>query len=297
MVAEKQKTDIIITQLLERCEIHRKGLALLPDQADKRPGLAFLVFNEFNSAGEISCSCRITGKGACTHIADLKRVYASLDKDRPFDHEFRNGIWYQIASILMDGKGVSLENISLKKISRKTGHIIIAKDNDKNELMRYFAGNHDAERLVERCIGLPKEANETIVPTRNLILNKLYKKTQTLNERIMLDRGFKTRGQILEESFWFRMAYHAWRELGNVDFLMTPAIDKKTGAFTVICKNREDNPVMSFSVPRKVVKKLLVTFRQLLPNQNSMPIQPVPLKSIFNIDINTELDLEVRPVI
>jgi hypothetical protein len=286
-----------IADLLKRCELHRKGISLMPEQNDKRPGVASLIFKEYSPSGELTCTCRVSRTDACNHMLALKKVYSTFNKDKPFDDAFRTGIWYQIASTLMDGNGVSLKNVSLKRVSRKSGDIIIVTDTDKKELMRYFAHCDDADRFIERCIGLPKDNCEAVAPTRNIILNKLYKNTITMNERLMLERGFKTRGQLLEESFWYRMAYHAWREIGNQDFALTPAIDRKTGAFTVTCKNSEDIPIMAFSVPRKVVIKLLNTFSQHLPNQNLMPITPVPLKSIFNIDINTELDLEVRPVI
>jgi SNF2 family DNA or RNA helicase len=198
----------------------------------------------------------------------------------------------------MGGNSIPLKQIRLKKIPRKTDSIILVTDAANNELLRYFSQNNDTARFIERCIGMPDELKEEeLVPTRNSVLHNLYYHTRTQNEWMMIERGFNTRGQMLEESFWFRMAYHAFRELGNSGFTFSPAIDKRSGAFTVTCNNPDNIPVFRFSVPRKVVKNLLITFKKLLPNQNSMPIHPVPLKSIFNVTLNTELDLEVRPLI
>ncbi len=128
----------------------------MPDKTDKRPGVAYLIYKEYGSAGTLTCTCRVSKSDACAHMLALKKVYGALSKGKPFDDAFRTGIWYQIASILMDGKAISLKKISLKRVSRKSGDIIIATDKDKNELMRYFGHSDDAERFIERCIGLSK---------------------------------------------------------------------------------------------------------------------------------------------
>ena len=293
--------DPNITELLNRSEFHRNSMALLPSPFDKRPGVAFFIKSENDSSGKISCSCMLSKKGACRHMQELKKIYTKIKgklKKKPLDDLFRSGIWHQVASVLMEGNSVPLKRICLKKVQRKAGEMIFVTDPANNELLRYFSQNNDAERFIERCMGLPDGHQEgNMVPTRNVVLNDLYRHTRTQNEWMMLERGFKTRGQMLEESFWFRFAYHTYRELGNDGFTLRPAIDKRSGAFTVTCNNMANMAVFRFRVPRKAVKRLLITFKKLLPNQNSMPIHPVPLKSIFNVTINTELDLEIRPFI
>ncbi len=293
--------DPNVTELLNRSEFHRNSVALLPAPFDKKPGVAFFIKSEKESSGKTFCSCMLSTKGVCLHVQELKKIYMRLKgrlKEKTIDEPFRSGIWHQIASVFMDGNNVPLKHICLKKIRQKTGNMIIVTDAQNNELLRYFSQNSDVARFIERCMGIPDgNKEEDIIPTRNVVLNKLYHYTRTQNEWMMLERGFKTRGQILEESFWFRFAYHAYRELGNDGFRFSPAIDKRSGAFTVTCNNMANMALFRFSVPRKAVNRLLITFKKLLPGQNSMPIHPVPLKSIFNVTINTELDLEVRPLI
>ena len=288
------------SRLLSRAEFHRNSIALLPSVLDKRPGVAFLIKKENDSVEEIFCSCRPSKKGTCVHMGDLKKIYGELEKNskkKSIDDPFRSGVWYRIASILMEGNSTSLKDMHFKRLSFKKGSIIIALGSHDDELLRYMSGNDDRERFIERCTGFTDEEKENTVPTRYVALRDLYHYTQTKNEWMMLERGFRTRGQILEESFWFRFTYHAFRELGNNGFTLCPAVDKRSGAFTVACNNMDDRPVFRFSVPRKAVKKLLTALEDLLPNQNRMPIHPVPLKSIFNVTLNTELDLEVRPLI
>ena len=52
------------------------------------------------------------------------------------------------------------------------------------------------------------------IPGRGTVLQRLALMTLTENERMMHDKGFKTRLQVMEESFWYRVAYHGYREFG-----------------------------------------------------------------------------------
>jgi SNF2 family DNA or RNA helicase len=64
-----------------------------------------------------------------------------------------------------------------------------------------------------------------------------------------------------------------------------------------MCCKPSGETVLRFFVPRQKVKRLLAAFKELLPNQHQLPIHPIPLKSIFKVNMNTKLDLEIRPLI
>ena len=121
--------------------------------------------------------------------------------------------------------------------------------------------------------------------------------TLTQEERLLREKGFKTHRMVLEESFWHRFAYHVFREYGQASLSLCPAIDEGSGDFTVTCNTEKEEPIFRFSVPRDKVKQALFILKDHLPNQHGLAIHPVPLKSIFKISLNTELDLEVRPII
>ncbi len=280
-------------EILSRIEFHRKSMALLPLPDDKNPGVSFLIFNEDEPNGKFICSCMLLKEGSCSHMQELKKIFDSLSEHNP-DTLFRNGIWYKIASILIEGNKTELGNTGIKKLSLETGNIIRVTDSKNSELARFFYTDKDTARFVERCIGKPQNIDGESIPARNVILSNLYHQSMTKNEWLMLEQGVKTRGQMQEESFWFRLAYHAYMEFGNESFKLNPGIDNKTGLFTVTCVNRDSIPVFRINVPRRVVKKLITALKDLLPNQHGLPIQPVPLKSIFNITKDTELDLDLR---
>jgi len=121
--------------------------------------------------------------------------------------------------------------------------------------------------------------------------------TLTDNERMMHDRGFKTRRQAMEGCLWYRFAYHGYREFGSDECTFHPAIEESTGAFTVSVKNTRDEVLLRMVIPRNRVSRILRTFDERLPNQHNLAIYPIPLKSIFKVSPNTQLDLEVRPLI
>ncbi len=229
-------------------------------------------------------------------MQELHEISHALTKES-FDTLFRSGVWYRVASVLVEGNNAPVRQISLKKVQQNSGDIIVVNDAKNNELLRYFSSESDTSRFIERCIGRPQTMEGDTSPARNLVLSNLYHQSMSKSAWLMIERGFRTRGQMLEESFWFRLAYHAFRELGNASFTFSPAINRRSGGFTVTCNNRYGTPVFRINVPAKTVRMFLLTFKDLLLNQHGLPVNPVPLKSIFNVTDATELDLDVRPLI
>ncbi len=85
-------------------------------------------------------------------------------------------------------------------------------------------------RFLERCTPPPEDAD---VPTRGEVMRQLALLTLTENERVLMDRGLKTRRQVLEETFWYKFAYHCFREFGSNGCTLLPAVDESSGAFMV----------------------------------------------------------------
>ena len=167
-------------------------------------------------------------------------------------------------------------------------------DSNGKEMLCYLSQNADLYRFVER---FGQASAENSVPHRGSLLDKLARMTRSKEERVMAERGFKSRRQSLEESFWHRLAYHAFRELGTQKCVFEPGIEEASGAFTVTCELTGAGPIFRMTIPPRQVKRILTTFKEFLPNQRGLAIHPIPLKSIFKVTMDTKLDLEVRPVI
>ena len=292
--------EALATTFLNRVEFHRHALALMPQVGDTQPGVAFLVKGDKYQPDWSFCSCSLSKIKTCSHILRLTKIYRHLqDRQKStLSYEgFKTSIWYRLARILGEAAGISVESIQLRPYQASEGgksRYIKILDADDNELATYLSQGPDISRLMERLLDAPADVALT---NRAAVLKRLSLLTLSENERMMLDRGFMTRGQALEESFWYRFCYHGHREFGSEHCSFHPAIEESTGAFTVICNREKGEPIFRAVIPRHAVRTLLSVFKKWLPNQHNMPIHPVPLKSIFKVNMNTEMDLDLLPMI
>jgi superfamily II DNA or RNA helicase len=282
---------------LNQVEFHRHGLALVPDPADRKPGVTFFLKGNGNEPDLRICSCSISKRETCSHILKLVKLYRALQKEfegRSPQDTFRSSIWYRMGTILADGCRETMGSVHLQFVNLESGRTLRVLGSDGKEMLFYLSKSSDAIRFLERLGQVPKE---NAVPHRGALLEELARMTLSHAEHIMGDSGVKTIRRVLEESFWYRLAYHGFREFGDKGVNFHPSIEEACGAFTVTCKRFGDDPIFRMVIPRGKVKSLLVAFKEFLPNQHGLSIHPIPLKSIFKISINTELDLEVRPII
>ena len=282
---------------LSRVEFHRHALALLPHPADKRPGIAYFVESSPLGHTQRLCSCAISRDRTCTHILKLVEVYKTLKKSLKggsLEEGFRSSIWYSLANVLADGSREKPLSVRIQSATYREKKLIKVIGSNGEEMLYYLSQGPDLSRFLERC---GKSPGDAAAPHRGKVLRRLALLTLTENERFMMDRDFKTRRQTLEESFWYRAAYHGYREFGATGCSFHPAIEETTGSFTVACKDPSGDTAFRMVIPRNKVKRLLITLKEFLPNQHDLAIHPIPLKSIFKVAISTALDLEVRPVI
>ena len=283
---------------LKRVEFHRHGLALFPDHADRRPGIAMLVEGNRTRLKQRFCSCTVSGSRTCRHIRKLiqirKNLTAMLAGKTP-EEDFRSSPWHAFAEIIADGSVERPDTVRVGTAGSGDREVIRIFASTGEEMLSYRKKAPGSSRFLERCVAVGGEDDS--VPRRAEILSRLGLMTLTENERMMGERGFKTRRQAMEESFWYRAAYHGYREFGHEGCTFHPAIEETSGKFTVSVAGRDGEDLFRMVIPRPRVKRLLAAFSDLLPNQHQLAIHPIPLKSIFMVSRDTELDMEVRPMI
>ena len=280
-----------------RLEFYRHGLALFPDPGDKRPGVAIIVDDPSAQLRQRFCSCTVSNKRTCRHLKKLSQLQKALFKrlkGQTLEADFRSSIWHALAEAMWEENRNPLHSVKMKSLAFNGRRIVKVYDASGQEMLQYHGEDPSEARFLARCRKRPKENS---VPSRGKILDQLALMTRTPNERMMQEQGFKTRRQDREESFWFRLAYHAYREFGPDGCTFHPAIEETTGAFTVAVKDRGANLQFRLIIPRSRVKQVLTTFDTLLPNGHGLAVHPIPLKSIFKVSSQTQLDLEVRPLI
>jgi hypothetical protein len=287
------------TSHMQQIEFFRQGMALLPDPSDKRPGVAFFVPGDDFTLAQRFCTCALSENRTCPHLKHLTKTFKVLhqESDRTFEDRFRSSIWYRLATILGGGSGGPQGTLTYRGQTSGKHHFINIKG-DKNEtLVHYFSPGTDRVRFLERCAS--PDSQDAILH-RGWALSRLSHITRSDNEKRMNTQGFKTRKQVLEASFWYRCGYHCFREFEDADpenagLTFEPAISEKTGLFTISCLSSAGDPLIRLFIPRDKVRKVLSAFQAHLPDQQTLAVHPIPLKSIFKITQNTKLDLEIRP--
>jgi len=281
---------------LNMIEFHRNGLALVPDASDEMPGVAFFIKGKNSYEDQRFCTCSTSKKRVCRHILRLTELNREMQRQlhgKTLEEDFRSSIWYKLAMLLADESNETLKSIHIHFTSFGGKKILKVLSSEAKEMLHYISEEPDLMRFIERI----DRVQESSVPNRSLLLDRLYRLTESKNESIMKKMGFKTRRQVFEESFWFRLAYHGYREIGTNNCIFYPTIDESTGAFTITCKGLSGERIFTIIVPRHKVKDVILAFKDYLHNQHGINIHPIPLKSLFKVSMNTKLDLEVRPII
>jgi hypothetical protein len=185
---------------LNRLEFHRSAVALMPDPADGRPGIAFQVDGKPKKVAQQFCSCRISDTATCSHQKELSRLLAARRReagDRSLYEDFQSGLWHRLATVLAEDERETPATIRLAAIKSdsKKGVKVIGSSN--RTLLTYLSADLDRIRFLERCTPPPEDAD---VPTRGEVIRQLALLTLSENERVLMDRGLKTRRQVLEET-------------------------------------------------------------------------------------------------
>jgi len=280
-----------------RLEFHRNAVALMPDPADRRPGIAFEVDEGPKTVARQFCSCRTTGPATCAHQKALSRVLAArqgADDDRSFYDNFQSGLWHRLATVLAEEQRETPATIRLAGIKSAGRNSIQVIGSTNRTLLTYLSAEFDRERFLERCTQPPEDA---AVPTRGEVIRQLALLTLTENESVLMDRGLKTRRQVLEETFWYKFAYHCFREFGATGCTLHPAVDESSGAFMVTGTSAQNKDVFKMEIPRKRVKRLLLECAGMLSNQHGLAVNPIALDAIFDVKLTSKLDIEISPLL
>ena len=214
--------------------------------------------------------------------------------DRSFYDNFQSGLWHRLATLLAEEERETPATIRLAAIKSDSRNSVKVIGSHNRTLLTYLSAELDRVRFLERCTQPPEDA---AVPTRGEVIRQLALLTLTENERVLMDRGLKTRRQVLEETFWFKFAYHCFREFGSNGCTLHPAVDESSGAFMVTGTSAQNEDVFKMEIPRKRVKRLLLECAGMLSNQHGLAINPIALDAIFDVKLTSKLDIEISPLL
>jgi superfamily II DNA or RNA helicase len=280
-------------------EFHRTGIGLVPDRPGETHTAIYVARVPGSGTPLRSCTCETAKQRTCDHQKRLSQAVAAVEKAfaaSGWEAAFEATVWCRLARLLFEGNPQASAKVRVLRVPREPAPVLRITSPAGDELAEYLDTSPARLRFLERT-GKAAPDGEQIFD-RAALLERLALFQSTEQERVFHKRGMKTQRQSWEESFWHRLAYHCVRELetaGRGSF--HPAIDEASGRFTFIYHSPGGEPVVRFAVPRDRVRSALQLLAGEYPEQADLAIRPIPLASIFRITQETELDLEVRPVI
>jgi superfamily II DNA or RNA helicase len=283
----------------DRIEFHRHALALAPGADDSSGGVAVLVAEGGQPDAQRFCSCKVPHGKTCPHLIEISRIVAALSREQGgvgLNETFRNGHWFALAAILSDGDKETPDSIKIQKGGGEEVGTVRIWSRDGRDMALFSPRKGHIRRFLERCGNRPSGAGGGERPEhRGAVLKRLARLTQTENERIMAARGFRSRIQGLEESFWYFVAYHHFLEYGDV--VRFQGEMSGTGG-TMVLRGEDDLgwSLFRIQVPERHVKGLLEWFQHYLPGHPAPALHAASLRPVFRVQLTEARDLQVLPL-
>ncbi len=274
-------------------EFHRTGIGLVPAEPGQGDSAIYIAEVPGSMKHMRSCTCAASRETTCQHLRDVSQAVLEVErfwKGTSWEHAFSTSLWHRLAKLLFEGNPQASAKMRVLRTEAGTVRVISPSG---EELAEYLDGSEAQLRFLERT----GKVTGTGAFDRAGLLERLALFQATAQERALQKAGMKTQRQSWEESFWYRLAYHCARELEPGETgTFHPSIDESTGRFTLTFRRQE--PMVRFTVPRRQVRAVLEVLSAAYPDQEDLPQRPLPLRTIFHISEQTDLDvIEVRPMI
>lgn len=303
------RTSPSFTDLPEALEIHRRGAGLLPGLGEPAAALPIWVQLDAKSPPLRLCGCAACKrkKRTCDRVKQLSELLAPLADELAagvWEERFERAIWIQVARQLAGDLPVLCGDVRVRQFEPRGEEPAALQflDSRGAELARYFDTAPQRMVLLERLGKAPEGAHRC---DRSGVLERLMMYQRSQQEHLFAKAGMPSRRQRWESGFWFRLAYHCLRHFGDLvagdrvaasQLRCRPAIDRETGDFHVEVR-REEVLLLRAAVPRTRVQSALSILSGAFPGQEDLELHPIPLKTIFRITLDTEVDVELRPEI
>ncbi|WP_053333449.1 DEAD/DEAH box helicase [Haliangium ochraceum] len=220
-------------------------------------------------------------RSACAHVVRLVELHgalrAELGGQAPAE-AFANSPWYRLLAFLAEDDAAPVRET---RVVAPAGAGEVARlVTDAGELLAIaHAPGMASARLLNRVSLLPPPAGteRPEVTPRAHLLAWLMEQTATGMERGMRASGHLTRGQVLEDSIWHRLAYHAFREYAFDAIALSVAVEDDTGAVLLTLSDAAGARLLTVRASTRPATRLLRTLRDVRPRSVPVQRQRVPL--------------------
>jgi SNF2 family DNA or RNA helicase len=264
-------------------EFHRSGIGLLTDPRESDPGSAMYLENAVGSSRPLRfCGCSVGRRRACRHLVELGeqiKLYRKRYHNRPWGDVFAATRWHRLAQLLFEGDAQPFAEVLLAQVTRADQVIVRLTSPDGRVQLELLEHSPSTLRFLERTAKVPPKDGFL---DRSGLIDKLAIFLRTSEEQHLNRAGLKTNRQSIEESLWYRLAYHAFREYEEKG-QFEASIDQTSGAFTLTFLRDRKHPVFRILVPRSRVRGVLAMLREEHGDAPKAPPQPLPLLPLLRL--------------
>lgn len=269
-------------------EFHRNGIVVFPEKSERKHYQAFFITDNNREI----CTCGSKENRQCVHIKKLHRLHKQFNNKYPASlsyADFKKSYWYRVAKIMGEKTEVEAKSISMYSRHNDENKLIDAIDQNV-VLVSYISQGPDASRFVERCSSYDSKD----LAIRGNAIDALARFTLTESEHAFAMMGVRSYIQAFESSFWYRFAYHCYREFVSENCMFDYSIKDDEGVLLITCSiNRK--PLFCFPVPTEIVKKILPTDPDCPLLNTHMAFSYKSVKVMFRLIITDNGNLQVLP--
>lgn len=274
-------------------EFHRSGIGLITDPKDGDSGSAMYLESAVGSTRPLRfCGCSVGRRKTCKHLQELSKqinLYRKRFHNRPWGEVFSATRWHRLARALFDGDPQPLRETRVCQLRRGDKVILRLTSPDGSTLIEILEHSPATLRFLERAAKVPDDQGFL---DRSGLIEKLAMFLRSSEEQHLNRAGMKTNRQSFEESVWYRVAYHAYREYEDKG-RFEPALDSTGQEFVLTFQRSADQPTIRIVVPRSRVRNVLELLREEGGDTNRTP-RPLPLLPVLRL---VAADKETRHVV
>ena len=264
----QSKSPQLNTTGVNRLEFFGGAYGLLPRVDDRDPGT--VLYFEGKEQWFAECSCEVFREGGgCSHSSEIMSLANEnlWEEGRLNQRGFDASVYGKLFKPLATGVSSQLDSIELL-FDKKCLDDIRIVDSEGTIIFTYAGkGVDDKIRLVER---IGNGAGKLKAYQRGTILDRLYNKQLTDNEKTMMDSGYLTPRILYLNSVWQRIAYHMFVEFSDsLEFVQQSGA---AGAGLVAFSDK--NKLFSLELPENKINGALkaVVGKMIDYNPDDMPV-------------------------
>jgi len=243
---------------LYNIEFYRNAFCLVPSDVSAYHE-TILIGNGAKTKPRIFCSCSKGSYASCAHGAELRNGYEKItalyNGTSPAD-ELEGSAFMKVMDAVARVSPTALELVHIRDDCADFLQVVSRHDEHIFSVSARGAAKH---RLHGRLL-----TDDTELVSRHKLLKKAASFVVSEQEKQLAALGHKTVRQTFEQSIWYRLAYHCFREFDPSRCTWRVDICDKTGSFYAVME-MDGARFLRMTIPEKAVPPFATALQKYFP--------------------------------